>query len=124
MVLESQEETGKIISAAIEVHKELGPGFLESVYENALAIELRARKIPFQRQRAVPVLYKGVEVALHRIDLLVFDRIVVELKAIKTLENVHFVVVRSYLRAIGRGHGLLLNFSKPTLEMKRVSGRR
>ncbi|MBI4570214.1 MAG: GxxExxY protein [Planctomycetes bacterium] len=120
MTLEFEEETGKIIAAAIEVHKDLGPGFLESVYENALAIELRAREIPFQQQMTVPVRYKGAVVGLHRIDLFVFDQFVVELKAIKALEDVHFVVVRSYLRALGQEHGLLLNFSKPTLEAKRV----
>jgi len=124
MALERENLTGKIIAAAIEVHKELGPGFLESVYENALAVELRLRKIPFQRQVSVPVLYKGVEVGLHRIDLFVFDEIVVELKAIKNLDNVHFVIVRSYLRAMNRDHGLLLNFAKVTLEIKRVSGKR
>ncbi len=124
MVLEREDLTSKIIAAAIEVHKELGPGFLESVYENALSVELRLRKIPFQRQLSVPVLYKGVEVGLHRIDLFVFDEIVVELKAIKNLDNIHFAIVRSYLRAMNQDHGLLLNFAKVTLEIKRVSGKR
>ena len=112
-----------IIGAAIEVHRELGPGFLESIYENALAIELRARQISFQRQLTVPVLYRGAEVGLHRLDLFVFDQVLVELKAIARIEDIHFVVARSYLRAIGTEHGLLLNFAKPTLEIKRVSTR-
>ena len=106
--------------AAIEVHKQLGPGFVESIYENALSVELRHRGIPFQRQLAVPVLYRGVEVGLHRLDLLASNDIVVELKAVKEIADTHFAFVRSYLRAIGKNHGLILNFAKPTLEIKRV----
>lgn len=120
MTLEHEEITGQIIGAAIEVHRELGPGFLESVYEKALVVELNQRKISFVRQLSVPVLYRGVEVGLHRIDLFVADEIVVELKAVSELINQHFAVVRSYLRALGRCHGLLMNFAKTTLEVKRV----
>ena len=120
MPLEHEEITGAIIGAAIAVHKELGPGFLESVYANALAIELRRREIPFQRQFAVPVLYHDAEVGMHRLDLFVDDQIVVELKAVKEISDVHFAVVRSYLRAVHRMHGLILNFAKRTLEAKRV----
>ena len=120
MGLEQEELSGSVIGAAIDVHKALGPGFLESVYENALARELAARRIRFERQLAVPILYRGSEVGLHRLDLLVAALIVVELKAVKALEDVHFAVVRSYLRATGREHGLILNFAKPTLEIKRV----
>lgn len=120
MSLEHEELTGQIIGAAIEVHRELGPGFLESVYEAALVVELRQRDIPFARQIAVPVVYKGVEVHLHRLDLLVANEIVTELKAVKELCPEHFAIVRSYLRAAQRDHGLLLNFAKPTLQVKRV----
>ena len=120
MALEHEELTGEIIGAAIEVHRTLGPGFLESIYENALAIELRHRGIPFSRQLSVPVLYRGAEVGLHRLDLFVAQLIVVELKTSRALADRDFVVVRSYLRAVDREHGLLLNFAKPTLEAKRV----
>ena len=120
MGLEHEELTGSILGAAIEVHKALGPGFLESVYENALAIELESRGVRFERQLAVPILYRGAEVGWHRLDLLVAGLLVVELKAVKTIEDVHFAVVRSYLRATGRKHGLILNFAKPTLSVKRV----
>ena len=120
MPLEHEELTGRIIGAAIEVHKALGPGYIEAIYENALVLELRAHGVPFQRQLSVPVLYRGTEVGLHRLDLYVADTIVVELKAIKALEDIHFAVARSYLRAVGREHGLLLNFAKMTLEAKRV----
>lgn len=124
MAMEFEDLTDRIIGAAIEVHKELGPGFLESIYENAFAVELRAQDIPFDRQLAVPVFYRGVEVGLHRLDLFVFNKIVVELKAITRIQDDHYVVVRSYLRAVNREHGLLLNFAKPTLEIKRVSTKR
>lgn len=120
MALEHEELTGAIIGAAIAVHRELGPGFVEAVYENALAIELRARDVRHVRQLEVAVIYRGVEVGLHRLDLLVDQTIVVELKATKQIADAHFAVVRSYLRASGRTHGLILNFAKPTLEVKRV----
>lgn len=120
MPLECEELTGSLIGAAIAVHRELGPGFIESVYGNALDVEMRHQQIPFVRQLGVPVLYRGVEVGMHRLDLLVADEIVVELKAVKELADVHFAVVRSYLRATQNKHGLILNFAKYTLEAKRV----
>jgi len=120
MTLEHGELTSRVIAAAIEVHRQLGPGFIESIYEHALVVELRKRGLKVEQQVEVPVEYEGVEVGRHRLDLLVAEMIVVELKAIKNLENVHFAIVKSYLRAIGREHGLLLNFAKPTLEVKRV----
>jgi len=123
MALELEDITGQIIGAAIEVHRELGPGFLESVYEAALVVEFRHQSIPFVRQLAVPVVYRDIEVGMHRLDLFVADQIVVELKAVRELAPEHFAVVRSYLRAVGREHGLLLNFAKPTLDMKRVLAR-
>lgn len=121
--LEQEDRTGRIIGAAIEVHRALGPGFLESVYENAVSIELAERGLPFVRQMTVPIRYRNAEVGAHVLDLLVEDQIVVELKAIRSLEDIHYVILRSYLKATGREHGLLLNFAKPTLEIKRVSTR-
>ena len=122
--LEHEGLTEQIIGAGIDVHRELGPGFVESIYGNALALELHARSIPFERELHVPVLYRGTKVGSHRLDMFVFDEIVVELKALKTLNPDHFAIVRSHLRAVDREHGLLLNFSKPTLEIKRVLARR
>jgi GxxExxY protein len=121
MGLEHQPLSEAIIGAAITVHRELGPGFLEQVYENALSLELSARGIPIQRQLPVSVVYRGVEVGLHRLDLVVDKRLVVELKAVRALDNVHFAIVRSYLNAISLDHGLILNFAKTTLEIKRVA---
>lgn len=120
MILDLEDITGAIIGAAIEVHRELGPGFLESVYEAALVVELSHRRVPFVRQRSVAIAYRGVEVGLHRLDLFVADQVVVELKSVKEIAPEHFAVVRSYLHAVGRVHGMLLNFAKPTLEIKRV----
>ena len=120
MPLEHEDLTGAIIGAAIAVHKELGPGFLESVYDNALAIELRRRNIPFRRQFYVPVFYLEDQVGEHRLDYSVSDEIVVELKTAKDITDLHFTVVRSYLRAVRREHALILNFAKITLEVKRV----
>ena len=118
--LEYEDLTGQVIGAAIHVHRELGPGFVESIHANALDIELRLRQIPFERERLLRVFFRQNEVGRHRPDFVVSDRIVVELKAIKQIHDRHFVVVRSYLRAAGLEHGLLLNFAKLTLEIKRV----
>ncbi len=123
-MLEHEELTGAIIGAAIDVHKELGPGFLEVMYENALCMELRHRNIPFERQVAVPVLYRGAEIGLHRLDLLVAHQIVVELKAVLRFDDIHFVTLRSYLNAARKEHGLLLNFARKILDVKRVNASR
>jgi GxxExxY protein len=120
VALEHEALTEQIIGAAIEVHRRLGPGFLESVYEKALVIELKKRGLRVQDQMEVIIFYDGEEVGRHRLDLFVEDTIVVDLKAIKNLEDIHFAVVRSQLKAVDRKHGLLLNFAKTTLEPKRV----
>src|SRR5438067_10837909 len=99
MNLEYQALTEQIIGAAIEVHRRLGPGFLESIYEKALVIELRKRGMEVADEVKVIIEYDGVEVGEHRLDLIVEDTIVVELKAISAFEDIHFAVVRSYLRA-------------------------
>jgi len=120
MILEHEELTGNIIAAAIEVHRRLGPGFIESVYENALVIELKKRGLRVDQQKEIVITYDGFEIGKHRLDLLVENTIVVELKAVRNLEDIYFAIVKSYLRATGKEHGLLLNFSKTTLEVKRV----
>jgi len=120
MALEFEELTGKIIGAAIEVHRQLGPGFIELIYENALVYELRKRGLKVEQQLETPIFYDDVEVGKHRLDLLVEGEIVIDLKAISELHDVHFAIVKSQLRAVKRKHGLLLNFAKVTLEVKRV----
>ena len=110
----------KIIGAAIEVHRALGPGFLEKIYEEAIKLELAEHDLEFEYQIEIEVEYLGVVVGRHRLDLVVEDKIIVELKAAKSFEDIHFAQLRSYLKATGLKVGLLLNFAKPTLEIKRI----
>ena len=115
-----EELSNQLIGAAIQVHKELGPGFLESIYEQALKVELSESGLGFDSQKETKVQYAGVEVGVHRLDLVVEEEIIVELKAVKELADIHFAQLRSYLKATGMKIGLLFNFSKPTLEVRRV----
>jgi GxxExxY protein len=119
-ILEHNGLSEKIIGCAIEVHKKLGPGFLESIYENAFMLELEKQNLDVERQQEDIVKYDGIEVGRHRLDLIVNDTIVVELKAVKNIEDVHFAIVKSYLKALRKEHSLIINFSKPVLEVKRV----
>jgi GxxExxY protein len=122
MGYEFEQLSGQIIEAAISVHKELGPGFLESIYESAMKVALRHRGIVYEAQKEVTVIFEEEEVGVHRLDLLVCGEIVVELKAIKALEDLHFAQVKSYLKATRLRVGLLLNFNAPTLVVKRIVG--
>ena len=112
--------SGRINHAALRVHRALGPGFLESVYDGALRVALREEGLSFDNEAEVRIFYEGAEVGLHYLDLLVERQIVVELKAVQGLNAVHFAQVRSYLRATGLHVGLLYNFNAPTLDIKRV----
>jgi GxxExxY protein len=118
--LRDSEITDAIISAAIAVHRELGLVFLESIYEQALAVEFALRGIAFVRQKPIPLFYRDHQIGEHRLDFLVDGKIVVELKAIDALEKVHFAIVRSYLKASGLADALILNFSSMPLTVKRV----
>jgi GxxExxY protein len=118
--LAHEELTGRIIACAIEVHKALGPGFLESIYEAGIVVELNRAGLKVEQQKPLPIYYREVLVGEHRLDLLVENLIVVELKAISELEDIHFAIVRSYLKAAGLEHGLLLNFATMPLTVKRV----
>lgn len=101
-----------IIGAAIEVHRELGPGLLESAYEHTLAHELTLRSIHFERQKPVPVVYKGIKLNCgYRLDLLVEDTVIVELKAIDRFTDVHKAQAITYLKLTGKKLALLLNFN-------------
>lgn len=106
----------QVIGAAIEVHKLLGPGYLESVYEEALSVELSLRQIPFSRQHPIAVSYKGHLVGEGRLDLLVNRRLIVELKAVEALDDIHTAQVLSYLKATRCSLGLLINFNVPILK--------
>jgi GxxExxY protein len=112
--------TGAIIGAAIDVHRTLGPGYIEAIYERALRVEMLRRNMPFRAQCSVPISYRGIDVGSHRLDLLVDATVVVELKTISDVEEIHLAILRSYLKAAHCEVGLILNFSKPALEIKRV----
>jgi GxxExxY protein len=118
--IQNKQLRDRIIAAAIRVHRELGPGFLEVMYEEALAIELNASRISFERQKLLPIFYREFLIGEHRLDLLVERTVVVELKAISALEHIHFAIVRSYLKAANLSDALLLNFAAARLTMKRV----
>lgn len=120
MALELEELSEQVIGACITVHRAKGPGFLESIYENCLKIEFRERGIKAEFQKEVEIFYGHEWVGTHKLDILVNDTLVVELKAIKALEDVHFAQVRSYLRASKIKHGLLINFATQSLTVKRV----
>src|SRR6266851_7742686 len=110
------ELTHEIIGAAIEVHKNLGPGLLESTYEECLCHELSQRGIPFERQRPVPVVYKGVKLDCgYRLDVVVEEKLVLELKAVDHLLPVHEAQVLTYLKLTVLDVGLLVNFNTPVL---------
>jgi GxxExxY protein len=105
-----------IIGSAIEVHRVLGPGLLESAYEECLSRELSLRNVPFERQRPLPVDYKGVRLDCgYRLDLLVAETVVVEIKAVEALLPIHEAQLLTYLRLGGWQVGLLINFNVPVL---------
>ncbi len=120
MNLELEELTGKIIECAITIHKKLGPGFLESIYLAALLLELVKQGLKVETQKEIKIYYDGKEVGLHRLDLVVEKQIIVELKTIKEFDEIHLAQVISYLKATRLKVGLLLNFAKPVLKIKRV----
>ncbi|RPI73913.1 MAG: GxxExxY protein [Desulfobacteraceae bacterium] len=110
------ELSSKIIGAAIEVHKALGPGLLESAYEECLTHELSLRGLGIERQEPVPIRYKGVELDCgYRLDLVVDNRIILELKACNQIEPIHEAQLLTYLKLTGIKLGLLLNFNVPVL---------
>ena len=115
--------TEKIIAAAIEAHKTLGSGLLESIYEEALCIELGLIGVSFQRQLAVDVLYKGYAIQGQRLDLLVANEVVIEIKSLRALPEVATAQLLSYLKATGLKRGLLLNFGEKQMfsGVKRIS---
>jgi GxxExxY protein len=111
-----QSLTGDVIGAAIEVHKVLGSGYLESVYEAALAVEMQLRGLAFARQYVIPLAYKGHSIGEGRLDFLVQNQLVVELKAVDALVPVHTAQVISYLRATRTKLALLISFNVPVLK--------
>jgi GxxExxY protein len=117
--LRDSKITNEIIAAAIRVHRELGPGFLESIYEEALAVEFALSGVQFIRQHPIPLFYRDHQIGEHRLDFLIETKIIVELKAISQLEDIHFAIGRSYLKAMNLLDGLLSSFAPAPLTIKR-----
>jgi len=116
-----RELTRQVIGSAINVHKALGPGFTERMYAKALQYELQERKVPFAVERLIRVRYKEQLLGTHRLDLVVKEAVVVELKAVYEINNFHIAQMLSYLKASGKRLGLILNFARGKLEIKRVA---
>lgn len=115
-----EELSNKIINSALEVHKKLGPGFMESIYQTAMLIQLQKDGMKTESQKEVKIYYDGKEIGIHRLDLVVNNEIILELKAVKEFDEIHFAQTLSYLKATGLKTALLLNFSKPKLDIKRI----
>ena len=111
-----KEIMGKVISCAIEVHSTLGPGLLGNVYEEALGHEFTLRGIVYERQKEINLQYKGKEIGRHRIDFLVEDEVIVELKAVEGMNKIYEAQLLTYLRAKGKRVGLLINFNVARLK--------
>ncbi|MDD5010882.1 MAG: GxxExxY protein [Phycisphaerae bacterium] len=114
------EFTRPVIGAAMEVHKILGSGFLESVYEEAFAIELDLNKIPYERQKSIEVVYKNRPAKYFTCDFLVYGKIIVELKAIRKITDIETSQLLNYLKVCNLNLGLLVNFGSNSLEFKRI----
>jgi GxxExxY protein len=122
--MKENEISGQVIGAAIEVHRQLGPGLLESAYEECLAYEMELRHIPFERQKPLPLTYKGIHLDCgYRLDFLVGGLVVVELKAVKAFEPIHEAQILTYLRLTNCKLGLLLNFHSTLMKkgIKRIA---
>ncbi|MFH1202231.1 MAG: GxxExxY protein [Candidatus Omnitrophota bacterium] len=122
MTLEQINElSNKIIGFAIKVHKALGPGFVEKVYVKALIFELEKNKIKFTQEKSIKVKYENLLLGQHRLDFLIEDEIILEIKAVYEINNFHMAQMLSYLKAADKKLGLILNFSRSKLEIKRVA---
>ncbi|GBC59515.1 GxxExxY protein [Desulfonema ishimotonii] len=112
--------THEIIGAAMTVHNALGTGFMEVVYQRSLAIEFHKRGIPFERERKIPIYYDGQKVGVRRVDFLVNQRVLVELKAVSVLNDLHLAQAINYLKVFQLDVGLLMNFGGVRLEFRRL----
>lgn len=118
------EQTGKIIGLAMEVHKLLGNGFQEVIYQRALEMEFQLNDIAFSREHDMPIFYKGKQIGMRRVDFLVEGNISVELKAVIQLEDVHLAQAINYLEAYNLEVGLLINFGARSLDFKRLQNKK
>ena len=113
---EAESVMSRTIGAAIAVHRTLGPGFMESIYRKAMCIELESRNLAYEKERSIRVTYRGVEIPGQRVDLIIEGLIVVELKAVAKLDDIHRAQLISYLKTTGLRGGLLINFRIPLLK--------
>lgn len=114
------EITEKIIGCSMKVHRTLGNGFQEVIYQRALAIEMDSGSLSFEREKEQVVFYKGVEIGTRRVDFLVEGKVLVEIKALTNLEEVHLAQAKNYLEAFNLKVGLLVNFGAKSLQFKRI----
>ena len=121
-MLIDEEESSKIINACIEVHNQLGNGFLEAVYQEALEAEFRLQHIPYEREKLLPVVYKGIKLNKeYYADFICYGKIIVELKSVGKLAKAHKAQVLNYLNAANLELGLLFNFGETSLKWERIS---
>jgi len=115
--------SNRIIGCAIKVHRSLGSGFREGIYSRALAYELEKNTISFARERSVKISYEGLPLGEHRLDFLIENELILEIKAAPEINSFHIAQILSYLKVSDKRLGLLLNFSGPTLQIKRIANR-
>lgn len=120
-IAQINELSHRVLGAAIKVHKALGPGFTERIYANAVAYEFEEQQVQFTREHVIKVKYEGKSVGDHRLDFLIEDELVLEIKSVYEINNFHMAQILSYLRATNKKLGLILNFSRPKLQIKRVA---
>ena len=118
--MEKDDLTGKIIGCAMKVHSTLGNGFQEVIYQRALAIEMDQAGLSFEREKEMDIHYRDVDIGTRRVDFLVENEILVELKALTSLEDVHLAQAKNYLEAFHLNIGLLINFGETSLKFKRI----
>ena len=118
--LKFPEITRRVIGCAMAVHSELGNGFQEVVYQRALMVEMEREELSFSREHEIPIWFKGVQVGTRRVDFLIEEKVLVELKAVSELENVHVSQVLNYLEAFELEVGLLINFGRQSLDFRRL----
>lgn len=112
--------TGQIIKIAIDIHKNLGPGFVEKIYQRAMYLDLKKSGLRFQREVKIGVKYKEVNLGYEQVDFIVENKVIVELKAVSEIQDIHKAKMLSYLKASNCNVGLIINFAKPIIKIKRI----
>ena len=112
--------TGKIIKIAIDIHKTLGPGFVEKVYQRAMYLDLKRSPLKFEREKEIEIRYKNIKLGYEKVDFIIEGKVILELKTVSEIQEIHKAQMLSYLKASNCKIGLILNFAKPILEIKRV----